>query len=41
MRHRQVSYGRIYFYLELDGYKYWVLGKVINRERLRDDPPRL
>jgi hypothetical protein len=29
-------YGRMYVYLELDGFKYWVVGDVINRERISD-----
>jgi hypothetical protein len=29
--------GRTYIYLDLDGWKYWVIGEVINRERLDDN----
>lgn len=27
-------YGKLYRYLELDGYKYWIIGNVLNREPL-------
>jgi hypothetical protein len=30
--------GHSHTYLELDGFKYWVVGRVINRERLDEEP---
>ena len=32
----KMFYGKEYKYLEIDGYKYWVIENIINREKIKE-----
>lgn len=35
--YKKPFYGKEYKYLEIDGYKYWVMGNIINRAKIKDN----